>query len=170
MSIFKKLLGAVGSVFPPAALAKKVIDVIGGGDDSGQVAVMDLEPAIAQAVLERDAARDNAMAETLQSELESRARIIEAEMGQGDTYTKRARPSVVYSGLLMFFLEFGIRAWLVMSGQPMPEGTIMPGALIAGWTTVTGVWAVGRSAEKIAKTRNGGNGSSMSPLLKAIVG
>jgi hypothetical protein len=168
MSIFKKLLGVVGNVFPPAALAKKVIDAIGGGD-SGQVSVTDLEPAIAQAVLERDAARDNAMAETLQSELESRARIIEAEMSQGDTYTKRARPSVVYSGLLMFFLEFGIRAWLVLRGHPMPEGTIIPGALIAGWTTVTGVWAVGRSAEKIAKTRNGGNGS-MSPLLKAIVG
>ncbi len=168
MSIFKKLLGAVGNVFPPAALAKKVIDAIGGGD-SGQVSVVDLEPAIAQAVLERDAARDNAMAETLQSELESRARIIEAEMQQGDTYTKRARPTVVYTGLAMFLLEFGIRAWLVLRGQPMPEGTIIPGALIAGWTTVTGVWAVGRSAEKIAKTRNGGNGS-MSPLLKAIVG
>jgi hypothetical protein len=168
MSIFKKLLGAVGSVFPPAALAKKVIDAIGGGD-SGQVAVADLEPAIALAVLERDAARDNAMAETLQSELESRARIIEAEMQQGDTYTKRARPTVVYTGLVMFLLEFGIRAWLVLRGQPMPEDTIIPGALIAGWTTVTGVWAVGRSAEKIAKTRNGGNGS-MSPLLKAIVG
>lgn len=168
MSIFKKLLGAVGNVFPPAALAKKVMDALGGGD-GGKVSITDLEPAIALAVLERDTARDNAMAQTLQSELESRARIIEAEMAQGDTFTKRARPSVVYSGLLMFFLEFGIRAWLVIHGQPMPEGTIMPGALIAGWTTVTGVWAVGRSAEKIAKTRNGGNGS-MSPLLKAIVG
>lgn len=168
MSIFKKLLGTVGSVFPPAALAKKVLDAIGGGDN-GQVSVADLEPAIAQAVLERDAARDNAMAETLQSELESRARIIEAEMSQGDTFTKRARPMVVYTGLVMFLLEFGIRAWLVLRGQPMPTEMMIPGALVAGWTTVTGVWAVGRSAEKIAKTRNGGNGS-MSPLLKAIVG
>ena len=169
MSIFKKLLGTVGSVFPPAALAKKVMDVIGGRVDDESGVLSDLEPAIAQAVLERDAARDNAMAETLQSELESRARIIEAEMSQGDTFTKRARPMVVYTGLVMFLLEFGIRAWLVLRGQAMPTEMIIPGALVAGWTTVTGVWAVGRSAEKIAKTRNGGNGS-VSPLLKAIVG
>jgi len=39
------------------------------------------------------------MEETYRTELETQKAIIVAELEQGDTYTKRARPSVIYAGL-----------------------------------------------------------------------
>ena len=168
MSIFDKILGVVGNVFPPANLAKNILGIFKGkGIDSRDIA--DLEPAIAAAIVARDADRDKYAAETMQVEFETRTRIIEAEMSQGDNYTKRARPSLVYSGLVMFFLEFGIRSYLVLRGLEVPTDTIVPGPFIAGWTTAVSVWMVGRSVEKVTKMKNNGE-SPKSKILKAIIG
>ncbi|MHC4715616.1 MAG: 3TM-type holin [Planctomycetota bacterium] len=171
MSIFDKLFGVVETVFPPAGLLKKVGDAFLGSDPTkdAKATWQDIEPAVAAAIVERDRARDAHVAATLQTEIEGRARIIEAEMAQGDSYTKRARPTLVYAGLVLFFLEFGIRGWLVLRGLEMPEGTIVPVAFTAGWTTAVSVWMVGRSVEKVTKAKNGGAPTS-SRFLKAIVG
>ena len=43
--------------------------------------------------------------ETLRIELDAKSRILIAELSQDDNWTKRARPSVVYTGLLLVVLE-----------------------------------------------------------------
>ena len=167
MSIFDKILNVASSVFPPAKIAKDIIGAIKGNKDRDPLEA--LEPAIQQLIINRDADRDKYAAETMQVELESRAKIIEAEMAQGDKFTKRARPGLVYAGLLMFFLEFIVRAVLIIRGLDMPEGTIVPGPFIVGWSGAVSVWMVGRSAEKITKIKNG-NSDGGSKILKAIMG
>ena len=169
MSIFNKILGLAGSVFPPTKLAKGIIDVFKGKGVS-DTNLLQMEPVIQQLIISRDADRDKYAAETMQVELETRTRTIEAEMAQGDNFTKRARPSLVYSGLVMFFLEFGIRAVLVIKGLEMPTETIVPGPFIIGWSGAVSVWMVGRSAEKISKIKNGNAALGGSKILKAIMG
>ncbi len=167
MGIFDKILGIASSVFPPAKLAKGILGLLKGSKDGDTLE--SLEPAIQQLIISRDADRDKYAAETMQVELETRTRTIEAEMAQGDKFTKRARPSLVYSGLIMFFLEFFIRAILIMRGMDMPEGTITPEPFIYGWSGAVSVWMVGRSAEKITKIKNGNSGGG-SKILRAIMG
>lgn len=87
--------------------------------------------------------------------LEAQKSIIVAEMNQGDAFTKRARPAIVYVGLLAISLVhvvFPIVAWLslVLSGAEltnMPK-IALPGEFWAAWSGVCGLWIIGRSAEK----------------------
>lgn len=69
------------------------------------------------------------------------AKVIESEMAQGDNYTKRARPTVVYAGLFFFFLE-SIGPLLGAELKISPDFTY-------AWAGVVGVWMVGRSYEKV---------------------
>ncbi len=71
-------------------------------------------------------------------EISSKEKILVAELSQGDPYTKRARPTLVYSGLLAMVVE-GIEA--IPFTAPEQFWTI--------WGGVCGVWIIGRSAEKI---------------------
>jgi len=80
--------------------------------------------------------------------IESQKSIIVAEMQQGDTFTKRARPTLVYSGLVFIFLvhvAFPIAAFF--TSKPMPSLTL-PTEFWWAWSGVCGVWVMGRSAEK----------------------
>lgn len=91
-----------------------------------------------QEVLDR---RENAL-------IESQKSIIVAEMQQSDNYTKRARPTLVYAGLLFIFLvhvAFPIVAFF--TSKPMPALTL-PTEFWWAWSGVCGVWVMGRSAEK----------------------
>lgn len=80
--------------------------------------------------------------------IESQKSIIVAEMQQGDSYTKRARPTLVYSGLVFIFLvhvAFPIAAFF--TSKPMPNITL-PTEFWWAWSGVCGIWVMGRSAEK----------------------
>ena len=50
--------------------------------------------------------RESEIEETIRQELSSKERIMVAELQQGDDYTKRARPTVVYAGLLFIFFNY----------------------------------------------------------------
>lgn len=50
--------------------------------------------------------RDSEVEQTIRTELETKEKIIVAELQQGDNYTKRARPTVVYFGLLVIFYNY----------------------------------------------------------------
>ena len=88
-------------------------------------------------------------AQQLESELSKVSQnIIAAEMQQDDRFTKRARPTVVYSGLFFIFLvhvAFPIAAFF--TGKPMPEVSL-PHEFWWAWTGVVAVWMTGRSFEK----------------------
>ena len=86
-------------------------------------------------------------------EIMSKEKILVAELAQGDSYTKRARPTLVYSGLVAMLVE-GIEA--IPFTAPEQFWPI--------WGGVCGVWIIGRSAEKIK-----GNGKK-GKVLSAIMG
>ena len=84
-----------------------------------------------------------------QAEISARADVIKAELAQSDTFTKRARPMVIYAGLLMIFLQaivLPVMAWIV--GKPAPD-VALPAEFWWAWGTVVSVYGAGRSAEKM---------------------
>ena len=88
---------------------------------------------------------------TYRIELESRAKIIQAEMEHGNSYTKNARPTIVYAGLVFIALInviLPMAAYII--GTPADEmpDIKLPSEFWFAWGTVTSVWSVGRSAEK----------------------
>lgn len=100
--------------------------------------------------------------------LEAKKDIIVAELQQGDLYTKRARPSIVYVGLIvivfvhvlypvLFNLAMLVFILLNKLDALTPEmlkhinalGQIdLPAAFWATWGSVCGIYGIGRSAEK----------------------
>jgi len=80
--------------------------------------------------------------------------VITAEMAQGDNYTKRARPSIVYFGLLSIGLVhvlLPVLAWLILTlmGKPIELPAIqLPEQFWLTWGGVCSIWMIGRSAEK----------------------
>ena len=56
-----------------------------------------------EALLQR---RDSEIEQTMRQELQAKERILVAELTQGSTYTKAARPSVVYYGLFAIFANY----------------------------------------------------------------
>jgi len=80
--------------------------------------------------------------------------VIVAEMQQGDNFTKRARPTIVYAGLAFIFLTeifFPLASWVVLcfgKDLPVPPRLILPTDFWYIWGGVCSVWMVGRSLEK----------------------
>lgn len=97
------------------------------------------------------------------AQLDAQKSIIVAEMAQGDNYTKRARPTVVYTGLAMIILvhvlipgtinivsvfKFGSLTVLQMAELAQLKELALPKEFWWAWTSVCGIWAIGRTAEK----------------------
>ncbi len=100
--------------------------------------------------------RESEIEQTIRAELKAQENILVAELQQGDRYTKRARPTVIYVGLFFILLElFGIRH-VVLDQLELGENalSIIEGSdaifktFLAAWAGVVGVYAVGRSMEK----------------------
>lgn len=94
------------------------------------------------------AKRDSDIESTIRSELDAKARIIESEMAQGDNYTKRARPTVVYVGLLMAFINYCFLPALALANSAEAVTLPIPPQFWYVWGGVCSTWVVGRSAEK----------------------
>ena len=78
-----------------------------------------------------------------------KADVIKAEMAQGDAFTKRARPSIVYMGLLfigLVYVLFPILGYFSKGELPKLE---LPSAFWTVWGDICSVWMIGRSAEKL---------------------
>lgn len=98
--------------------------------------------------------------ETMRAELGAKERVLIAELQQGDSYTKRARPTVVYFGLAVIGLNFAvfpIVAWvmLTMSGSEaaLPE-LMLPAEFWYAWGGIVATWSVGRSMERRGASNN----------------
>ena len=92
--------------------------------------------------------RDAQLQASIRKELEAKERIIVAEMNQGDKWTKRARPMVVYAGLIMIAYIYCIVPTLkIVFKIEMPDITL-PSEFWMSFSTVISVWSVGRSFEK----------------------
>lgn len=96
-----------------------------------------------------------AVEQSLQAELAAKQRVIEAEMAQGDNFTKRARPSVVYAGLVFIFfnhvllpLVLGIAKSAGADIQLADFQTELPLEFWVAWGGICTTWVIGRSHEK----------------------
>lgn len=93
-------------------------------------------------------ARDTAVLETQRA-------VITAEMAQGDNFTKRARPAIVYFGLAAIGLVHVLLpmiAWgvLVATSKPLADmpAIQLPHEFWLTWGGVCSIWVIGRSVEK----------------------
>jgi hypothetical protein len=92
---------------------------------------------------------------TYRAELEARADIIKSEMAQDDIFTKRARPAIIYCGLIFIFIVHVLVPVIsYMAGtsfNELPEINL-PEEFWWAWGTVVGIYGAGRSAEKMGIT------------------
>lgn len=80
---------------------------------------------------------------------ESKKEVMIAELKQDDKYTKRARPTVLYSGLAIMFINNVLLPWIsYFLGRSIPQINL-PGEFWLAWGGVAGVYAFGRTQEKI---------------------
>lgn len=92
--------------------------------------------------------RDSEIEQTIRTELEAKANIIQAELNQKDNYTKRARPTVVYFGLVVILYNYCIVPTVQMiKGVPL-QSFALPTEFWAAWGGIVSTWVVGRSMEK----------------------
>ena len=147
MSIFSKLFseGAGG-----------LLSGIGGIIDKFQLSPKDRE----QMKLEMEGLlmqKEKDAEDTYRQELQSKTLIMQAELAQGDNYTKRARPTIIYAGLIFIMLElFGLRHFFlfhlyadkaVLTDMMKASDGIFQTFLIT-WASVAGVYSIGRTVEK----------------------
>lgn len=107
--------------------------------------------------------RDSELEQTVRKEMESKERVLVAELTQGDNYTKRARPTVVYFGLGLIFLNYCLIPGIqfvrgkatAQCGQgeaatecAITSGIQLPAEFWWAWGGIVGTWAIGRSFEK----------------------
>ena len=97
--------------------------------------------------------RDSEIERTIQSELNAKEKIIVAELQQGDTFTKRARPTTVYFGLVVIFYNYCLIPTIqIVKGVPLQQ-FILPTEFWCAWGGIVATWSIGRSSEKRG-TRN----------------
>ena len=93
--------------------------------------------------------RQSEIEQTLRSEMQAKQQILVAELTQGDKYTKRARPTVVYAGLLFIVFNYCIVPvlGLIFKGTSFPAMQL-PTEFWVGWSGIVATWSVGRTFEK----------------------
>jgi len=92
--------------------------------------------------------RDSEIEETIRTELQAKERVLIAELTQGDNYTKRARPTVVYAGLGFILLNYCIIPAIQSLTGAVVEPFKLPTEFWAGWSGIVMTWSIGRSMEK----------------------
>jgi len=92
--------------------------------------------------------RDSEIEETIRSELQVKERILVAELTQGDRYTKRARPTVVYVGLGFIFFNYCLVPVIAKLFGSDITPLNLPTEFWYGWSGIVATWSVGRSFEK----------------------
>lgn len=92
--------------------------------------------------------RDAEVQASLRAELQAKERILVAELSQGDNYTKRARPTVVYAGLAFIFVNYVLVPLIAKLSGAEVQALELPTEFWAGWSGIVATWSIGRSFEK----------------------
>ena len=98
-----------------------------------------------QALLQQ---RDSEIEATIRQELQAKERILVAELTQGSTYTKAARPTVVYYGLFAIFANYTLIPTLQWAFGSVPEAFELPTEFWLAWGGIVSTWSIGRTAER----------------------
>ena len=90
--------------------------------------------------------RDSEIEQTIRKQLEAKERVLTAELTQGDSYTKRARPTVVYAGLVFIFLNY---VFVPIIGQLFSVENMvsldLPPEFWVGWSGIVATNAISRA-------------------------
>jgi hypothetical protein len=100
--------------------------------------------------------RDSEVEQTIRSELEAKERILVAELQQGDTYTKRARPTVVYFGLLVIFFNYCLVPVVQSFMGTVIEPFGLPAEFWAAWGGIVATWSIARRRNRVTDLITGG--------------
>lgn len=139
MSWFSRIFsGSLGSLVEQVG---KVVDNFHLSAEEKQQFKLELE-----SLLQR---RDLEIEQTLRSELEAKKDILVAELEQGDPFTKRARPTVVYAGLGFIFFNYALVPALGRLSGAEVAPLELPAEFWWGWSGIVATWSVGRSLEKM---------------------
>ncbi len=92
--------------------------------------------------------RDSEIEETIRSTLQAKERILVAELSQGDNYTKRARPTVVYAGLVFITINYVIVPLISELLGARVKPLELPPEFWYGWSGIVATWSIGRTFEK----------------------
>lgn len=161
MPIFGKLLG--GGITEIVDSVSNVVDKFTLSKEEKQAFKLEMQSQLMQVEQELEA--------TYRTEIESRSEIIKAEMAQGDSYTKRARPTIIYVGLIFIFIVYVLVPVIAYisgaSPKAMPKFDL-PTEFWWAWGTVVSVYGAGRSAEKMGIVNSVTNLATGSGLNKAV--
>ena len=92
--------------------------------------------------------RDSEIEDTIRKEMDSKEKILVAELTQGDSYTKRARPTVVYGGLVMIFVNYLVVPLISRLTGNTADPFPLPGEFWVAWGGIVATWSIGRSFAK----------------------
>lgn len=139
---------------------KEVVGAVGGVIDN--LHTSQEEKAQANVELQKILAAQQAkIEESLMVELQAKERVLVAELIQGDNYTKRARPTVVYFGLFTIFFNYCLIPAIQYFGGQVPQSFDLPVEFWAAWGGIVATWTIGRTVEK----KNGGTESKTVSIL-----
>ena len=130
-----KLVGQVGSI----------IDDLNLSGEEKQQFKLQMESLIQK--------RDSEVEQTVRIELQAKERVLVAELQQGDKFTKGARPTVVYAGLVFIGINYVVVPIVGLFLNQVIDPIPLPTEFWAGWSGIVATWSIGRSFEKRG-TRN----------------
>lgn len=134
-------MGLLGKIFGGGA--KELVEGIGNVVDKFHTS--DEEKAAAKLEIEKLLQADRMkLQDSLQIELQAKERVLVAELQQGDNFTKRARPTVVYAGLAFIFFNYVVAPLFLPDQQSLQ----LPAEFWVAWGGIVGTWSIGRSFEK----------------------
>ena len=142
--------GSVGSIIDSVG---GVVDKFVTTDKDKMKLKIELEALLQQRLKELE--------ETYRAELQLKERVMVAELRQSDLFTKRARPALIWSGLVFVCFNYCLVPLLQLAFSVPVEPFILPEAWWMAWGGAVSVYTVSRTVDK----RGLGN-----KLTDAIVG
>ena len=119
--------------------------------------------------------RDQEIERTIRAELKAKADIVVAELSQGDAYTKRARPTLIYFGMALIAFNYCAvplaQTFVGVAIAPFE----LPGEFWLAWGGAVSVYALGRSAEKrgirnpVTSAITGSGAAPVNKIIKNIL-
>jgi len=89
-----------------------------------------------------------------EKEIEAKAKVMIAELNQDDNYTKRARPTVLYAGIIIMLINNVILPWIsYFKGLQIPPINL-PSEFWLAWGGIASVYSFGRSKEKLLNIKH----------------
>lgn len=93
--------------------------------------------------------RDSEVEQTIRDTVNARMQVTVAELHQGDNYTKRARPTVVYFGLLVIFYNYCLIPTVQLIHGADLQPFALPSEFWMAWGGVVATWSIGRDANRV---------------------